>query len=287
MKPRLSARTKPRKASSPSRRAFVSARTRKSPPPTAKCEMKTWRIATAAMSRPGAGSSQSGIVHGDLCHPEGLRSAGSRGIRRRWQTLVRRRIEAPQGDKASPRLAGAVNGANGPRRPSGPGRGFPDRMDGSAATPRGGHGSRPLVRRLLPAPRPAPRGGDPGLRDLDLRAPLHDRLPGDGPRGDADPAGRLAPLRGGQLRRPGGARRAAPLRSPLRRGGPRGHRQLRDRPLPGAEGLPLRALPLLQPRAPAQDAPVLREVRGQDDHHRPLRPHRPDVRAVRGRASAR
>ena len=58
--PRLRARTKPRKASSLSRRAFVSATTRKSPPPTAKCEMKTWRIATAAMSKPGAGSSHTG-----------------------------------------------------------------------------------------------------------------------------------------------------------------------------------------------------------------------------------
>ena len=60
MNPRLSARTKPRKASSRSRRAFVSASTRKSPPPTAKCEMKTCTIATAAMSSPGAGNSHTG-----------------------------------------------------------------------------------------------------------------------------------------------------------------------------------------------------------------------------------
>jgi hypothetical protein len=59
-KKRLAERTKPRKASSPSPRAFLSASTRKSPPPTAKWEMKTWTMATAAMRSPGAGSSQIG-----------------------------------------------------------------------------------------------------------------------------------------------------------------------------------------------------------------------------------
>ena len=46
-------------------------------------------------------------------------------------------------------------------------------------------------------------------------------------------------------------------------------------------------LALLQPGAPAQDPRLLREVRRQDDHHRPLRADRPHLRAVRGRASAR
>ena len=59
-KPRLSRRTKARSAASPSRRAFRSATTRKSPPPTAKCDTNTWTIAIAAMSRPGAGTSQTG-----------------------------------------------------------------------------------------------------------------------------------------------------------------------------------------------------------------------------------
>ena len=59
-KKRLSERTKPRRPASSSRRAFFSASTRKSPPPTAKWEMNTWTMATAAIRSPGAGSSQIG-----------------------------------------------------------------------------------------------------------------------------------------------------------------------------------------------------------------------------------
>ena len=110
-----------------------------------------------------------------------------------------------------------------------------------------------------------------------------DHLPGDGAGGHALPARRLAPLRRRQLRR---ARRPPPLAAllPLLRGRhPRRHRQLRDRRLPRAQGLPLPEVALLQPRPPAQDPRVLREVRGQDDHHRALHPHHPDLRPLRGR----
>ncbi len=145
---------------------------------------------------------------------------------------------------------------------------------------RGPDGSREAAGGPVSAPRQAPRRDPPGIRDRHLPDPLPDRLPRDGARRDAIPPGRLAPLRGGDVR---GARLAlavGPLRAPLRGRRPRRHRELLDREEDRPEGVHrLRSLP--EAGAPPEDRGVLREARPEDDHPRPLRADHPDLRPVR------
>ena len=74
---------------------------------------------------------------------------------------------------------------------------------------------------------------------------------------------------------------AADRRRDLRRLG-----QLLGRPLHRAEGLRQARLALVQAGAPAAHAGVLRQVRRRHDHHRPLRPDHPHLRAVPRRRRA-
>jgi membrane-associated protein len=66
------------------------------------------------------------------------------------------------------------------------------------------------------------------------------------------------------------------------RGDPWGRRQLRDRAPSGAEGLSPRGLAFPEQGAPGPHPALLREVWRQDHRPGPLRPHRSDLRALRG-----
>ena len=117
---------------------------------------------------------------------------------------------------------------------------------------------------------------------LDLLDPVCDHLLRDGVGGDAVFAGRFAVVRGRAVAAQGIARSALAVPASQRRGHRRRHGQLLDRRLYRAPGLQRRN-PLPEEGIPRSHPRLLREIRRQDDHHRPLRPHRPHVCPLRGR----
>src|SRR6266508_101282 len=142
--------------------------------------------------------------------------------------------------------------------------------------------------RLGPArpSRPAPRGTASATRRLGLSAAFRRHFLRNRAGRDAfSPRGLAVVRRRGACSR--GRHRRAPARSSARRGGgARQYRQLLDRVLPRAEGLPLGAVPVLQQESARTHPRLLRTARRQDHRNHALCADFEDLRALRRRDCA-